>query len=534
MYSSARSVWLPATAVFRSSRSVWGGRLAATSLALAASAFAQVDPQTEAPLYNGEPQFRASLLTELTVTDNARLEESNKDADLILRLTPTIAAAGEGARLSWSVNYSPSLLFYLDNTDLSDVQNNLNARGLFEAVDNFFFVEGFATVQQAFVNPFLPTPADSTVATGNRVEMATFGISPFIQGELFGDYRYLVRNDNRYTNASSGGFGDTLTSRFLATIDSPVNRRLFWGADANYDYIKYEDTNAFHAQLVRGRAGVVVTDELSIRASGGYEWNDYGVTDYSGAIYGVGFDWRPTPRTRLDANWEDRFFGSSYNVSFNHRTRLTSWSLVGYRNIETADDLLFRLTPGFTRSNLDAILSGKIVDPLAREVAIDKFMTQSGLPEVIGSQLSYYNQNIFLVERIEASTGILGVRNSLNFRLYWEESEAITGQGDPASELFARNSNFRSRGGGVAFTHDLSGRSTLTLSADRNYTESLTTQFGINVGDDTIQDTLRMSVTHQATPDTSLTARVRFIRFNADIGNDYREHAVQALILHYF
>ena len=48
--------------------------------------------------------------------------------------------------------------------------------------------------------------------------------------------------------------------------------------------------------------------------SGGYEDNRYSVTDYSGAIYGAGLQWKPTERTSLDAKWEHRFFGSSYSV----------------------------------------------------------------------------------------------------------------------------------------------------------------------------------------------------------------------------
>jgi len=514
--------------------STWTISSVALCLAISANAFAQADPEEEEQIYKGEPRVRASLLTELTLTDNARLEESNKDPDVILRLTPTLRLGAEAARLSWDVAYSPSLLFYLDNSDLSDVQNNLIAQALLEAVDNFFFVEAGATVQQVFANPFLPTPSDSSIATANRIETTTLRLSPYIQGALFGDYRYLVRDDNRYTNGATGAFGNTYTNRFLATIDSPVRQRLFWGADVTNDYTKYEDIDAFTAQLVRGRAGLVLTPELSLRTSGGYEWNNYAANDYSGAIYGAGFDWRPTPRTRLDANWEDRFFGSSYNVTATHRTRMTSWSLIGYRNIETADDLLFRLTPGFTRSNLNAVLSGRLSDPLAREALIDQFMNQSGLPEVLGSQLAYYNQNIFLVERIEGSAGIFGVRNSLNFRLFWEDSTSITDSQDSATQLFARDSEFRSRGGGIAFTHDLSGRSTLTVTADRSYVESLTNQFGIAIGDNTTQDTLRLSVTHRASPKTTLTGRVRFTRFDADVANDFRENAVQAVILHNF
>jgi uncharacterized protein (PEP-CTERM system associated) len=368
------------------------------------------------PAVAGDPEFSARLTTELTLTDNAQLSSTNEETDLILRLSPSILARGRGGRLNWSVGYSPNLVFYASNADRNSAQSNLNAYATLEAVDNWLFVDGRATVLQTFENPFLPTPSDATLATDNRVETYTFGLSPYIRGELFGNYRYLVRNDNYFSNAQNVS-GDVFSNSVLGTIDSPM-QQLFYGADASYDRTKFSNQQAFTAQLVRARIGLRVTPELSLRASGGYEWNNYGLTDYSGAIYGVGFDWTPTPRTNVSGTWEERFFGPSYRATFSHRTRLTSWSLTGYRNTETYNNTLLRLTSGDTRESLDEILTARITDPLVREAAIDQFMSQTGLPEFLGGPVFFYNQNIFLVERIDARVGILGVRNSLYLRAF--------------------------------------------------------------------------------------------------------------------
>jgi len=481
----------------------------------------------------GDPTIDASLRTEFTLTDNVRLSSTNEDTDLILRLQPSIRARAEGGRLSWNVAYAPNLLLYLVNGELNDAQSNLNARALFEAVDSFFYVEGRAAVLQTFQNPFQPTPSDPTLSTDNRRETYTIGLSPYIQGSLLGDYRYLVRNDNYYSNAQNVS-GDVLTSRVFGTINSPVRQRLFWGADADYDYTKFENQQAFDSQLVRGRAGFVVTPELSIRGSAGYEWNNYGLTDYSGSIYGVGADWRPTPRTNLSATWEERFFGPSYQVSFNHRTRMTTWSLSGNRNTQTYNNTLLSLSPGETRESLDSILTGRISDPLVREAAIDQFMNQTGLPEALGVPVYFYNQNIYLVERIDARVGILGVRNSLHFRLYWEESEAVTVNDESiATDLFGSNRSFRTRGGGAAYSHELAPRTNMTLSLDRSYTESLTQQLELVTGQDATQTIARISVTHQLSPKTNVTGRLRVAKYDSDFRN-YDEHAVQALIFHRF
>jgi len=480
----------------------------------------------------GDPEFSARLGAELTLTDNARLSE-DEETDLILRLTPSIQAGGRGGRVTWSVGYAPSLVFYAANPDRNSAQSNLNAFATLEAVDNWLFVDGRATVLQAYENPFLPTPSDATLATDNRVETYTFGISPYIRGELFGEYRYLVRNDNYYSNAQNVS-GDVFSNSVLGTIDSSTQYRFFYGADASYDRTKFENRQSFESELVRARVGLKVTPEFSLRASGGYEWNNYGLTDYSGAIYGVGFDWRPTPRTNVSATWEERFFGPSYQATFSHRTRLTSWAITGYRNTETYNNTLLRLTPGGTRESLDQILTGRITDPLVREAAIDQFMSETGLPELLGGPVFFYNQNIFLIERVDARFGILGVRNSLYLSAYVEESESITVDDESvATDLFSRNVHFRTRGGSAAFTHRLGSRSALTLSLDRSYSRSLSEQLELVTGRDATQTVARLSLTHQLSPKTNVTGRVRAARYESDLSS-YDEHAIQALIFHRF
>ena len=483
--------------------------------------------------YAGDPEFSARINAELTLTDNARLSSSNEETDLILRVTPSIRIAGRGGRLNWNVGYAPNLVFYLANGDLNNAQSNLNARATFEAVDNWLFVDGLASVRQTFENPFLPTPSDPTLSTDNRLETYTLGLSPYIRGELLGEYRYLVRNENYYSNAS-GVSGDVLTNSVFGTIDSPVDRRFFYGADGSYDRTKFENRQSFESQLVRARIGLKATPELSLRASGGYEWNNYGLTDYSGSIYGVGFDWRPTPRTNISGTWEERFFGPSYQASFNHRTRLTSWSLTGYRNTQTYNNTLLSLSPGGTRESLDQILTARISDPLVREAAIDQFMSETGLPELLGGPAYFYNQNIFLVERIDARVGVLGVRNSFHVRLFYEESESITVEDDSvATDLFGRNTHFRSRGAGAAFNHKLSARTNLTLSVDRSYTKSLSEQLELVTGRDTTQTVGRLSVSRSLSPKTNVTGRIRIARYDSDVSS-YDEHAIQALIFHRF
>ena len=42
------------------------------------------------------------------------------------------------------------------------------------------------------------------------------------------------------------------------------------------------------------------------------------MTSSSNVTYGAGFVWHPTPRTNVAGDYEHRFFGSSYQFSFDH------------------------------------------------------------------------------------------------------------------------------------------------------------------------------------------------------------------------
>ncbi len=85
-----------------------------------------------------------------------------------------------------------------------------------------------------------------------------------------------------------------------------------------------------------------------------------------------------------------------------------------------------RLPPGNTAALVDAIFASRIPDPAERREAVDQFLLASGAPSFLSSSLSFYSTQIFLQERLDASVGIIGLRNSLTFLVFASDSERIS------------------------------------------------------------------------------------------------------------
>jgi uncharacterized protein (PEP-CTERM system associated) len=487
------------------------------------------------PAVAGDWTYGASATGRLTLTDNVRLApRGQEEADLILSVAPTLTAQRRGARASLSVTYIPTLHVYLENRDSDNLQNYLSGLFSAEAVEDFFFVDASANIRQTFISPFDSLLGGESI-NDNLAQTTTLGLSPYVRGVLGTGYTYLVRNDNFWTTSDASALDNLYESRVLATVASPLGRLLRWDGEYDYNYTKFETQPAYVRQLLRLRGIYSVSPDLSVNARLGYEVNDYTIDDYSGPIYGGGVDWRPTPRTFLSAFAEERFFGTGYGLNVSHRRRLAGFTLRASRSTQTHREQALYLPAGDTRQLADIAFRSRIVDPLERQRAVDEFLARAGLPAVLTSPYAFYTNQIFVASLVEAGTGLFGVRNAVSLTLFWRENEPVTAGGAVLPDAFATVNNFRQRGGIVAASHILSARSTVTATAQRTYTLSTDTRIQPDGSEiDSTEDVLRLTLTHQLSPATSAAAGVRWVDFDSNVRNSFREHALFASLTHRF
>jgi len=468
----------------------------------------------------------------LTLTDNVSLARpGQEEEDLVLGLSVPLGLRREGSRVKLTVDYAPTVYLYTRSTEANDVWHNLRSFVSVETVDDFLFVEASANSYPTYISALFPRPVSGGSITENRTQQTTMGVSPYIRREAGGGWAYLVRNDNFWTTYSAGPLADSFSSRITAEIESPP-ARLRYGFDYTYLYSRDDSQpTAYYQQVARVRPILTVTRKLSVSGRLGYEANDY-VTEDSGPVYGAGVEWTPTARTRLDGFLEDRFFGASYGLNFNHRTRRTGWKLSATRNTYTSAEQPLTLRPGTTAEVVDEAFRSRIADPVQREQEVKRFLERSGLPPSLTQPYTFYTNQIYLAEQVTGSVALLGRRNTAELTLFWQENEPITTSGDVLPGVLVTFDRLRQRGARLTFSHRLSGFSSVALTANRLY--SLTDSGVTSVDEiDSIEDTVRLSLTHQLSPRSDGSIAVQWVNFNSDV-SPYRELAVTAALAHSF
>ena len=450
-----------------------------------------------------------------TYTDNVFFGAGPRTADFITQVTPGIQIVGRSPRLTANLSYRPSALFYARESDFNDVVNDLAAAARLEAIKNFFFIDGAASITQNFISPFARQPGDITTISPNRVETRTLSLSPYVRGQIGGNLEYELRNSNTWTHSDSDALGDVYTRRWSGRLAGPV--RLFgWALEYNDTVTEYDDFRRQpdqESRLYRARLYFQPDASWRFSASAGQEENNFVLQQVQReTMYGAGVVWRPGPRTLLDAEYEHRFFGPYKSVRFDHRTRLTAWQLGYLRDSTNYQTEVLRLPPGSTAALLDSIFSARVPDPNERRAAVEQFMRNSGTPAFLNSSLSFYTERVFLREAVDASFGILGVRNSITFSAFYAENTEISPDAAalfPDGFLFGER--FTQKGFGVRADHKLTPLTTVGASFNVSHTRhEEPTQV------ESRDSYATLTVNHTVSPKTTTFAGVSISKYEAE------------------
>jgi uncharacterized protein (PEP-CTERM system associated) len=458
-----------------------------------------------------------------TYTDNRSLIGLPAEGGFATTISPGIRIAGGGRRFRGHLQYAPSAIFYSGSSRDDRFINTLSAFGNLEAIENFFFVDANGHISQTFISPFEPQPEDVTAITDNRIETRTFGVSPYVRGNVRGAFSYELRNRNTWTRADNRELADVQTTQWAGRVASPIS--LFgWALEYDETHIVYESVLGIRlvrdSRLYRGRLYFQPDSTLRLHVSGGREENNYSLQElryYD--IYGAGLSWRPGPRTAVELEWERRFFGPSRLARLTHRTRLTALSFSYSRNTGSFQQDLLTLPPGNTAALLDAIFAASIPDPLARQAAIDEFFRVTGTPAFLATPLSFYTQQVLLRERAEASAGMLGRRNSVIFTVFRSETtDLLGGLGAVGQDTFLFGDRVTQRGFGLRGNHQLTPQTTLGAGATRTFSRQQAP-----LSRDARNDHLTLSLNHTLSPKTTATAGLSFSHFKSNASSAGRD-----------
>ncbi len=497
-------------------------------------ALAQLDAEgvTPAPAQTRRSNWvvTPSLRLTETYTDNVFLSPDGlQQSDWITEVLPGISVRGSGPRLRLDAFYEPQIVYYLDTERDEKVFHRGNAVGTLELANQLLFLEAGARVDQYDVSLQGPLTTSNVNISGNRATAATTYVTPYI----LRDIGSAARAEARFTysawesDENQPALPDNTAQRvYLRLTNGPAYRVLTWDVAYSGESIKYETQQQTDSEEFMVSARRLITSTVGLLVHAGYERYDTGL---GGPVedprYGAGFDWTPTPRTRLAATAGQRLGDETYSFELRHRTRLTSWNVTYTEDVTTAREQFFLPATQSTASALEQTFLTRYPDPVARQKAVQEFIAQMGLPPSLGSPINFFSDQLFRQNRWLAMASLQGSRNTLVATAFWELRKELAA-GSPVGD-FVVSGSIRMSGGSLAWASRLTARNTWNFDVGRHRTEFLDSG---GVDDFTY---LRAGFSRQFQPRVSgsLYYQLQAKDSTAGAGAEYRENAGVASLL---
>jgi uncharacterized protein (PEP-CTERM system associated) len=421
--------------------------------------------------------IESSIDTRVTATSNSTLGGPTAERDVIVGIKPRVVIRGDTPALHVVGNVGVDSVNYTRQTQDNAVlpQGDLLARLM--AVDRFLYIEGAVRALQTSANPFGDRPGESS--TANTVTSTQYRLSPYIDYEPRQGMRIRARSDNIKTNESgstlalSESVGRAYLQRHTASFEQdprPFGAR----AEADRSVTRYQgDATSLTIDVARVLLNLALNDEIRVGVRGGVERNNFlQAEDETRSIYGGQFSWRPSERTVFDADAERRFFGTSWHVTFTHRSPLMVWNVHAARDIDTTPIALFGLPATDNVAGLlDAALTTRFPNPFDRAKQVQDLMRQRGLPAALSSPISIIGPRISIANSASATAALLGSRSSLALSVFRSELRDALQSGPFATGLAITNN--RQIGGSLAYSLRVSPTASATAVLDYSRIEAL-------------------------------------------------------------
>jgi uncharacterized protein (PEP-CTERM system associated) len=454
-----------------------------------------------------EPQ----LALQQTLTDNLHLVTGGGTTELVTEISPGLRLSSSGGRIKGFLNYAVRGLVYARESSSNNVQQTLNAAGSAEAVENWAYVDASASISQQNISALGTQSPDPALLNSNRTEVTSLRISPYVRGQLGGFASYEGRLNWQSTNSAASQADSTTSGGSLRMASNASLARLGWSVEASHQAIDFHASGKSETDRMTGALTFAATPELQLSTRAGRESND--LVTLNKQVYrtwGWGAIWTPTERTRLDLQREQRFFGSSHNVRFEHRMprSVVTFSDVSDVSTDAGTGIGNGSGPRTVYDLLFTQFASLAPDPVLRAALVDAFLLNNGLTRSSLVTGGFLTSSVSLQRRTDLSYAWLGLRSTVIVSAFRNETRQLDGA-PVASDDLANGNVLRQYGISANLSHRLTPLSALSVLAARTKTTA--------------------SVTAQATDLRSLTATLTSrLRTNADLSLSARHSSFQS------
>jgi len=448
--------------------------------------------------WRATPEIR---LTE-TYSDNATLV-AGPDArnGWITTLAPGLRVTGAGPRVAAFVDFKHDESYYHGQSSSNASRNSLTSYVTVEAVDNWMYVDASAAITPRSSSIFSLNTANTNNAATNQAETRVVQVSPYVRGRVFGSTDYLMR----FNTIDARSTDDTLAHTTVEQLTGSLRNSGGPGGIVDSDTFGQRRDDRVQAGL-----NFPVTSRLHVLALTGRERTNFvSGTDESLATPGVGFEWRPSERTRATGIRQKRFFGYGHDLSVTHQTGRTAWR---YSDVKDVSVLPMGLA-GFSRGSVYELMADlmriSVSDPTALDVAARAQTDQIGPVGGIFDATGVLASRIFLDRTQQASVALLGIRGIVTLLVQQRDQQLLEGNQPPIIDDFTLSPEIRDRSTLLSWAHQLTPVATLNISA------LYLKRQGLSVPDlEATQRSGTMMVNVRLSPKASASVAVRITNFS--------------------
>lgn len=391
-----------------------------------------------------------------TITNNAALTNTAKQSEQITELSPGVRVTVNGARLKTYLDYSLSHIAYAQNSSSDRNQNALNTFSTLEAVDGMVFLDFSGTITRQSISAFGAQSQNNLAINANQTETSTYRISPYLRAQLGNVADINARISRSISTSDDNAASNSATTDTVVTLSSPERfRSLGWTAQASRQRVDFSSGRPTEADQLSVGLTYLVTPQFNVFANVGRESNDYtDLQKQTTSTNVLGLNWRPSERTTLQASRGKRSFGSTHDVSLEHRSARTVWRFSDGRDVLTTAGQNGFGVIGNVYDLFDAQFVSITPDPQARANLVDQFLQSNGIDPNTPVVGNFLTSAVSLQRRQNLSFALLGVRDTITF-LY---SRTLTNRLDSVStsiDSLTNASDVTQRGYSINYNHRL-------------------------------------------------------------------------------
>lgn len=478
-----------------------------------------------------------------TWSDNVgRAPDERAESGFVSALSPGFELVNHSPRFDFRLAYGLHLYQYAGQRPSSaqrrsqDLSSDLRSR----LVDDLLFLEAQAAIRQQATSAFGQLGSGSDYLRENRTEVRTYRVSPYLVHRFGatanGELRYALDSASSDNIGFRRSNGNTVSA---SLVSGPSFRRFGWDAALARSVVDErlpaaagratrQTTSSKSANLGLRYAA---SPQLNVGVFGGYDDYDFDGLGgaQSGAAYGANVDWTPSARTSLKASAGHRFYGPSYSLALQHRSRGTVWN-IAYSDAVSTTRSQFVLPQAIdTAAMLDNLFRAQIADPALRAAAVQAYIQAAGLPPALATSVNFLSNRYSLVKQLNASMAWKMARTTSVFSVYKMRREMLSSQAVDSvllgSSLLTINDNTEQLGGMASFTYRLGPQSTATLVGNAVNVKSLS-----DARDNRHRD-LRLSLARSFGTRVNGSLELRHVKGNTGLGGQrYTENAVTAAL----